>query len=123
MIRPSNVVASHDEPRRRVKPDDRRHTPQPVHQESLGPAFGHLDDVVLVLPEKLTKTEVHADGVFETVPSPPEALSIEDGPRQHAVRMLVPIESESLGSLVSAVRRHVKAARIARRNSAEGPQE
>jgi hypothetical protein len=38
-------------------------------------------------------------------------LSIEDGGRQHTVRILVPDEDPALQELVRAVQRHVKAAR------------
>jgi len=38
-------------------------------------------------------------------------LSIEDGGRQHTVRVLVPIENPVLQELVRAVQKHVKAAR------------
>ena len=40
-------------------------------------------------------------------------LTIEEGGRQHTVRILVPVEDEALHELVRAVQRHAKAARAA----------
>ena len=48
-------------------------------------------------------------------------LTVEDGGRQHTVRVLVPVEDVALQELVRAVQKHVKAARAADRGTPSTP--
>ena len=79
----ARVVGRHDQLRRRVELDHGLHVREPVDQQPLAAALGHLHQVVLERAPQLLEGEVHAPAVLEAVLGPPEAVLVETLQRLH----------------------------------------
>jgi hypothetical protein len=79
----ARVVGRHDQLRRRVELDHRLRVREPVDQQPLATALGHLHQVVLERALQLLEGDVHAPAVLEAVLGPPEAVLVESLQRLH----------------------------------------